>query len=307
MTMPNFLVIGAAKSGTTALYKYLGQHPEIYMSPYKEPHFFAFEGEKLDFRGPRDRAMMRYMTINDAGRYRALFDGVADESAIGEASPMYLYIPGTAERIKKHIPDAKLIVVLRNPVDRAYSNFLHMIRDNREPCAEFAEALADEERRIEENWYASWHYKQMGFYHEQLKHYFELFGRERISVYLHEDLNFDTTATLQDMFRFLGVDDSFVPDVSVRYNESGVHKRKSLKRVHTYLLKPDAVKAAIKPFIPLRLRRSVIASLVGRIRTRNLVKPSYPEEVRARLAEDYRDDILKLEALIGRDLSAWLR
>ncbi|MGI8539731.1 MAG: sulfotransferase family protein [Rubrobacteraceae bacterium] len=305
MTMPNLLVIGAAKSGTTALYKYLGQHPDIYMSPYKEPHFFAFEGESLDFRGPRDRAMMRYMTINAPDEYRALFDGATNESAIGEASPMYLYLPGTAERIKRHVPDAKLIVVLRNPADRAYSNFLHMVRDDREPCAEFSAALDDEERRIAENWYASWHYKRMGFYYEQLKHYFEVFGAERVSVHLHEDLNFETVETLQDIFRFLGVDDTFTPDVSVRYNESGVHKSKSLKNIHTYLLKPDAVKSAVKPFIPLRLRRSVIASLVGGIRNKNLVKPLYSDDMRKQLVEDYREDVLKLEGLIGRDLSAW--
>lgn len=307
MTMPNFLVIGAAKSGTTALYKYLGQHPEIYMSPYKEPHFFAFEGESLDFRGPRDRAMMRYMTVNDPDKYRALFNGATTEKAIGEASPMYLYLPGTAERIKRHIPDAKLIVVLRNPADRAYSNFLHMVRDDREQQAEFSDALDDEERRIAENWYASWHYKRMGFYYEQLKHYYEIFDRAQIKVYLHEDLNFDTVDTLQDVFRSLGVDDSFVPDVSVRYNESGAHKSESLKNIHIYLLKPKLLKSAVKPLIPLRLRRSVISSVVGGIREKNLVKPSCSEETRKRLIEDYREDILRLEDLIGRDLSSWLK
>ncbi len=305
MTMPNFLVIGAAKSGTTALYKYLGQHPDIYMSLYKEPHFFSFEGEKMNFQGPRDRAMMRYMTVNDPDEYRALFDGVTTEVAIGEASPMYLYLPGTAGRIQQHVPEAKLIVVLRNPVDRAYSNFLHMVRDNREPCEEFEQALEDEPGRIEENWYASWHYKQMGFYYEQLKRYFELFEREQIRIYLYEDLNFDAVATLQDIFRFLEVDDSFVPDVSVRYNESGVHKNRSLKNIHTYLLKPDALKSVLKPLIPRRLRRSVISSLVGGIRERNLSKPSCRPEIHAQLIGDYREDILKLEGLIGRDLSAW--
>lgn len=304
--LPNFLVVGAAKSGTTALYKYLGQHPEIFMSPYKEPHFFAFEGKSLDFKGPRDAAMMRYMTVNDPDEYRALFDPVTDEKAIGEASPMYLYIPGTAQNIKRHIPDAKLIVILRNPADRAYSNFLHMVRDDREPCSEFADALADEPRRIEENWYASWHYRQMGFYHDQVKNYLDLFGREQLGIYLHEDLQYTPIPTLQSMFHFLGVDDSFTPDVSVRYNESGTHKNRTLKKVHTYLLKPDSVKTAVKPFIPLRLRRKVIARVVGGIRDRNLAKPSSSEETRIRLVEEYREDVLRLEGLIGRDLSDWL-
>lgn len=305
--MPNFLVIGAAKSGTTALYKYLGQHPEIYMSPYKEPHFFAFEGEKLDFRGPRDRAMMSYMTVNERDRYEALFDGVTDEKAVGEASPMYIYVPGTAERIKHYVPDMKMIAVLRNPVDRAYSNYLHMVRDDREPLSSFVDALKAEPERIEDNWYASWHYKQMGFYHAQLRRYLELFDRDRIQIHLYEDLNRDAVGVLQEIFRFLDVDDSFVPDVSVRYNESGVHKSNLLRALHTYLLKPDPLKTALKPLIPLKLRRRLVGRLVGNIRDRNLVKPPFPPEVRAELVEDYREDILKLQNLTGRDLSAWLK
>lgn len=305
--MPNFLVIGAAKSGTTSLYKYLGQHPDIFMSAYKEPHFFSFEGKSLDFRGPRDKAMMSYMTVNDLDDYRALFNGATTEKAIGEASPMYLYIPGTAERMKRHVPDAKLVVVLRNPVDRAYSNFLHMIRDGREPLDDFRDALEAEPSRIEGDWYVSWHYKRMGFYYGQLKRYIEVFGAERIQVHLYEDLDFGTVDVLQSVFRFLGVDDSFVPDVSMRYNESGVHKKEYLKNLHTYLLRPDAIKSAVKPLIPLRLRRRAMARVVGDIRSRNLAKPPLPSEVRAELVEEYREDISKLEGLIGRDLSAWMK
>ena len=123
MTMPNFLIIGAMRAGTTSLYHYLKQHPQVYMSPVKEPRFFALEGEKPDPGRPTDERLMNH-SITDIEAYRALFQAVSKETAIGEASPLYLYSPKAPERIRHYIPDAKLIAVLRDPVERAYSHFL---------------------------------------------------------------------------------------------------------------------------------------------------------------------------------------
>jgi hypothetical protein len=232
---------------------------------------------------------------------------VRGEKAVGEASPMYLYVPGTAERIRGYVPEAKMVAILRNPVDRAYSNYLHMVRDQREPLPTFEEALEAEQQRIEDRWYVSWHYKQMGFYHEQLRRYLDIFEREQFRIYLYENFEEDAIGVLQDIFRFLGVDDSFVPDVSQRYNESGVHKSGLLRSLHTYLLKPGPLKSLLKPLVPTRFRRKAVSRVVSGIRERNLVKPPFPPEVRARLVEDYREDILKLQVLLGRDLSNWLK
>src|SRR5215218_4707583 len=123
MTMPNFLIIGAGKSGTTSLYHYLGQHPEVFMSPMKEPKFFCFEGERPNFRGPGDDEEINRKCVTTIDAYRALFDGVACEKAVGEASSMYLYYPKAPERIDHHVAGVRLIAVLRNPVDRAYSSY----------------------------------------------------------------------------------------------------------------------------------------------------------------------------------------
>ncbi len=164
MTLPNFLVIGAAKSGTTALHEYLKQHPQIYMSPQKEPHFFSLEGKKVDFRGPGDkREEQLNNSVTNIEDYRKLFQGVSNEIAIGESSTSYLNNPEAPERIRHYIPNAKLIAILRNPVARAYSSFLHMVQRGYEPLTDFAEALRDEERRIRDNWMGLWHYKQTGF------------------------------------------------------------------------------------------------------------------------------------------------
>ena len=299
MTMPNFLIIGAAKSGTTSLYYYAKQHPEVYMSPIKEPKFFALQGEDLDFRGPGDQERMQNNWITTFEDYLELFRGVTDENAIGEASNLYLYDPKAAARIRRYVPQVKLIAILRDPAERAYSNFLYMIRRGREPLAAFPAALREEERRILNNWMPSWHYKRSGFYYAQLSRYFDEFSTSQIKVYLLEELTADPGCVLQDLFEFLGVDGTFVSDVSERHNPSGIPRRKAL---HRFLTKPNAIKTALKAVVPPGMSRRTTL----RIRNQNLVRPTLSPEVRTELIATYRDDILKLQDLIGRDLSKWL-
>lgn len=299
MTMPNFFIIGAAKSGTTSLYHYLSQHPQIYTSPLKEPRFFALEGERLDFRGPGDREALR-SSVTDIEAYRALFDGVTDEIAIGEASPVYLYSPKAPERIRHYVPEAKFIAVLRDPAERAYSGFLHLVRDGLEPLDDFARTLEEEEVRAKRNYAPHWRYRDGGFYHAQLSRYFERFDEEQIRVYLYEDLKADPMGVLRDVFGFLGVDEGFVPDLTFRHNVSSVPKN---RRLHRLLTGPNAIRAGIRTLIPTGVRRRVTAT----VKSRNLRRPPQLSlEVRRQLIGAYREDILKLQVLIRRDLSSWL-
>lgn len=305
MTMPNFLIIGAQKAGTTSLYHYLDQHPQIYMSPIKEPNFFSTEGDKPDPRRP---------SVNDIEAYRELFRGVSNEKAIGEASPWYLYSLRAPGRIKYHVPDARLIAILRDPVERAYSQFLHFVRDGREPITDFVQALDSEEMRVRKNLEAGYvtdrgasgAYIGRGFYYAQLRRYFELFDEDQIKVFLSEDLRNDPTGTLQDAFRFLGVDDDFVPAARKNYNVSGIPKNRLL---HTFLTKPHALKRflrRLKVYLPSELRVR-IADNLAYVRNRNFVEvPQLPLDARGRLVEVYREDILQLQELIQRDLSGWL-
>lgn len=297
MTMPNFLIIGAAKSGTTSLYHFMNQHPQIYLSPVKEPHFFAFEGRDPRTQGPGD---IMHSAITNLEDYQSLFKETADETAIGEASTTYLYFPGAAERIQHYIPEVKLIAILRHPAERAYSAFMHLTREGREPLAEFAQALREEERRISNNWSPLWHYAQGGFYYSQLKRYFDKFDQRQIKVYLYED-DFGTypLGVIKDIFCFLEVDDRFIPDMSVRYNVSGIAKNKAL---HTLLTKKNPIKRVIRPFFPEGLRRRIRNKFMNR----NLVKPALAPALRKQLINVYREDILKLQELIQRDLSQWL-
>ena len=297
MTMPNFLIIGAAKAGTTALYHYLQQHPQIYMSPIKEPYFFAFEGEQINFQGPVD-SNKSYIT--DIKTYRALFEGVTNEIAIGEASPGYLYSSKATERIQHYIPDAKLIAILRDPIERAYSNFLNLIRQDLEPLPDFVQAMLAEEERINDNWSFRWHYRQRGFYFNQLKRYFELFDQSRIKIYLYEEFQDNSVTVLHDIFEFLDVDKIFVPNMSRKHNVSRVPKNKTL---HRFLKQSSPVKSTIKSFLPSSLRQSVRAKLME-VNFRN--KPPLLPEAREQFIEDYREDILNLQGLIKKDLSKWM-
>jgi sulfotransferase family protein len=305
MTLPNFLIIGAARSGTTSLYTYLKQHPQVYMSEIKEPEFFSYEGVELDFDGPKgkektNRGIRRY-TPADIEGYRALFQKVSNEKAIGEASPMYLYSAQAPSRIKHHIPDAKLIAILRNPVERAYSTFSLLTLQGREPLKEFSQALQAEEPRIRNKWTWMYHYKNVGFYYVQLKRYFDVFERDQIRVYLYDDLKVEPIRLVRDVFGFLEVDDTFVPEVSVKDNPAGTPKSEIFSKL---VDKPNPVKTLLRPLLPERIRKRIIASLSAR----NLAERSpLAPEIRSELVEVYREDILKLETLIGRDLSGWLK
>ena len=302
MTMPNFLLIGAAKSGTSSMYRYLDEHPEIYMSPNKEPNFFAYEGWQPDFCGPGDaEATTNKRSVVNLEAYQALFEGVSGEKAIGEASTFYLYIPETPKRIKHYIPDAKLIAILRHPVDRAYSFYLHLRRDGREGTKDFYQALQQEEKRKSKHWSPVWRYTEFGFYSVQLQRYFDTFDRHQLKIYLYEDLQKNPVALIQDICQFIGVNDSYVPNTSVRYNKSDRVQKSRL--VYNFSAKPNLLKDTLKPLIPEPLRKSIMEG----IKKSNQDKPQpLDPELRQQLIPLFQDDILKLQDLIGRDLSHWL-
>lgn len=296
--MPNFLIVGAAKSGTTSLYHYLNQHPQIFMSPVKEPRFFAFEGTIPDFSGPGDHRE-NATTITSIEQYQALFQGVTDEKAVGEASPPYLYIPGTAERIASHIPDAKLIAILRHPAERAFSNYFDKRLSGDEPHDQFSRALDEEPKRIAENWSFSWHYAARGYYYRQLKPYFDAFPRSQIRVFLYDELEADAAALVTEAFRFLEVDPSFSPNVEVRYRVSGKPKSEQIQKA---LRGSSRLKSIAKRVLPDSMRVAAKA----RLQAKNVVRQSISVEDRARLTEEYRSDIERLADLLDRDLSNWL-
>ena len=299
--LPNFLLIGTAKAGTTSLYHYLRQHPEIYMPAVKEPRFFAYLDDPPAMTGPGDRASNEAAgAVYTMADYRALFDAVDGERAVGEASVNYLYSEPAPRRIHEHLPDVQLIAVLRNPIERAYSHYLHLLSSGREPLRDFDAALDAEADRRRQGWEWSWHYTRMGFYHEQLTRYLEYFDREQMAVYLFDDFTEDNVGVTQDIYCRLGVDDGVVPTRTLAHEKTGEPISKQFQR---FLLNPDhPIRQAARYVVPETVRTQGVKLL----KNLNLSKPPMEPSVRSDLADLYAEEVQRLETLLDRDLSHWL-
>jgi hypothetical protein len=296
MTLPNFLVIGAPKAGTTTLNYALGQHPQIYMSPVKEAGFFWADGQQIDFQAP-GAINLRNRLVTDLASYQALFDGAAGQPAIGESSVRYLASPQSPGLIRQFIPAARLIASLRQPADRAFSEYSHQLRDGIEPCQSFAEAIQQEHRGERDHWMAC-RYLPLGFYARSLKRYLKLFDRSQIHISLLEDLQTDPQGLLRGLFRFLEVDQSFTPDLSHKHNVSGVIRNPVVRLIWT---RSKNIRAGLRRFTPPQFRHAASEWVI-----QDLVKLPFPPDLRLELTEYYRQDILQLQDLIQRDLSGWL-
>lgn len=300
--MPDFLIIGAPKSGTTSLYHYLDQHPGVFMSPNKEPHFFAFEGEPPSFVGTGDtQAWINTRSVTDGNEYRALFSGASSEQMCGEASTMYLYLEGSCDRIYQHNPNMKIVAFLRQPVDRAYSHYMHLRRDGREWESDFRKALELENERIGKHWSPAWHYRNVGLYCDQVQRYVDKFGKEQVRIYLYDDLLKDAQGVYRDIFEFIGVDADFEMDTSARHNTTkSVRKSKWL---HDFLMYPNGLKSVLRQVIPASVRKPLSAKVY---RKNAAAAEKLSAEVRHEVTASFETEILRLQDLIGRDLSGWL-
>jgi hypothetical protein len=212
MALPDFLVAGVPKAGTTALHAALSRHPGLYLSPVKEPKFFLSDGPPPTKGGPGDALTYREH-IWQRDRYEALFDAAPAGALRGESTPLYLYDQAAMTRIAKTIPDVKLIVILRDPVERAHSNWTHLWSAGLEPIGDFVRACAEEEQRIAAGWASFWHYKALGKYGEQLAHAFTLLPPEQALVLRYRLLIDEPAATLDKICAFLGVETGLLTEI----------------------------------------------------------------------------------------------
>ena len=290
--LPNFIVIGAAKAGTTALYWYLAEHPAVYMSEVKETNFFAYgvDGQGRLIYGDPD---VHKFPVKTLAEYEALFADAGGAQAVGEASPIYLECPEAPGRIRALLPDVRLVCCLRHPVERAYADYLmYLWRRGRrfEPARDLTpEAVwASPDSR----------WMDVSRYHAQLARYYEVFPRDRIHVFLFDDLKRSTVDAVQGVYRFLVIDPAFVPDLETAHNVGGVPASRALES----FLTNRSLRAVVEPWIPRRA-----ADWVRRIRTSNMRKaPPLPPELRKELTARLREDILSTSRLIGRSLDHWL-
>lgn len=266
MPLPDFFLIGAPKAGTTALYEAIRQHPSIYMPALKEPQFFTTDQRRWRIKNPV--------------RYLALFSSATAEQTIGEASTSYLSSPAAASRIQKNVPGAKLIAVLRHPVERFRSSYWYYVVRGWEPARSLEEAIENAYRIGD---FPSRRHLVFGLYHAQLSHWYPLFPPEQIRIYLYEELRSDPQAVLRDLFGFLGVD----PHFNAVIPETNVTQAPRSRRLH-------------------RLMRDLPRPFDGLRRLNMVSPPPMRTETWDLLLDYYRPDIEQLQALIDRDLSHWL-
>lgn len=294
--MPNFLIIGASKGGTTTINYALDQHPEIFMCPVKEAGFFWAYGENLTYQEPGSQKL-RFRVVDNLEQYQKLFENVARQKAIGEASVRYLCNPKSPSLIHQFIPQAKLIAILRQPADRAFSAYLHNLRDGLEPCQQFSEAIAQEKQGIRDKWIGL-QYLESGLYFAALQRYLQFFDRSQLFIRLFEDLQKEPQVLFKDLFNFLEVDETFVPDLEHRHNVSGVIRNFWLRWLWTNTVN---LRVYLRPILNARLRHNLSEWVY-----QDVEKQSISPQLRGELTEYYRQDILQLQDLLGRDLSHWL-
>lgn len=300
MPLPNFFIVGAIKGGTTSLHHYLSQHPEVFMPVRKEFHYYSFGIQGKEFIGP-NAVNDNLITTHD--QYLPHFADGEGYKAIGDASPTYLYYPNAAEEIAKDVPDARIIMSLRQPAERAFSHYLHMRREAREQYDNFADALAVEEQRIRDNWAFGFHYYNVGLYAEQVQRYIGVFGSERVLVFLYDDLKADTPAVIRKIYAHIGVDPDFTPDLERRYNVGGKPKNESMHNI--YLALRD-VRKYFRNLLPRGVRRQIWQSVIKYMRNQNMERVTLEPELQEELNNKYRDNILRLSQIIDRDLTHWL-
>ena len=293
---PNFIIIGAMKAATTSLYTYLKQHPDVFMTSIKEPMFFNNFQKETNFK-LHGRKTKKITTFE---QYYTLFNSVKNESAIGEASPSYISNKDCPNLIHKHLPNTKIIAVLRQPVARAYSNYLHARRADRESISNFETAFNKETERKTENWSPLYHYKSKGYYAEQLEQYFNLFPKENIKVVLFEDLVKNPIRITQEVFKFLNIDNSFIPDTSKKANVSGTPKGLFglfIMKLRYYNLIPNI---QFSNYVPGFIIQFIFNSAYKK------ANPLSADLKKRLTLTYYKEDILKLEKLIGKNLQHWL-
>ncbi len=288
--LPNFFIVGAAKSGTTSLYHYLSQHPNVYMPSLKEPHWFSRVT-------PNPEQLVHAVTSEE--EYLKLFERYRGQSAVGEASPSYLWDTGAPHRIKAAVPHAKIVAILRHPVERAYSHYTMDVRDGTQNL-HFMEALQQDYHAKFNGWGVSHLYVELGFYTEQLQRYLEVFESSQVKVFLYDDLTKDPESVLVSLLNFLDLDSSYAVsiDTGQRYKEH-LSPRNQLA---ASMLKSSLVKALGAALLPPPTKSWARRNLL----LKRGEKTPMTSEARRFLMELYRPDIEKLQGLIDRNLRHWL-
>jgi hypothetical protein len=301
--LPDFLLVGAPKAGTTALHAALAQHPELYLSPVKEPKYYLCgDSPPPAYRGPGD-AHSNQEWIWQRQRYLDLFAEAGDEQQAGESTPFYLYHRDARRRIAGDLPNAKLIAVLRDPVDRAYSNWMHLWADGLEPCADVVSACEREAKRVDAGWAPFWHYRGLGMYGRQLADLYEHFPREQVLVLRYLSLVDSPAETLDRICAFLGVEPGIVGSLP-RENVTA-HPQATPR--HRVVARAARAAAAAGRFLPSTAGMALTRRLEHVLQRSAPPRQPLTWDERELVLPYFEADIRLLERITGDDFSFWLR
>jgi len=298
MALPTFIIAGAPKSGTTALWAYLKEHPDICMARRKEPGFFSDDlGEldkpihKMGSGGLQPGRLKKGMTW-----YKELFNSCHEKQELGEASVRYFSCPNSTSLIKSTLPHIKLIFLLRHPVERLYSQYWNEIRKGLK-LPDFITMVKNNHPRFQ-------YYHKVSSYKCNLERYYKNFPDNQILILINTDLKTKPLETIQQVFEFIGVDKTFIPEnLGKSFNKQA---KPTFPIVQRILMKYSArisayVPEQIHPY--LRPIRKFIWEF--NLKERKQLPPSIPSSIRQQLAHDFEEDIVYVEKLLGRDLSTW--
>jgi len=300
---PNLFIVGQPKSGTTALHQFLGQHPEIYMSSIKEPHFFC-----SDFHLESDRAYgkQRFFDFRSESAYLQLFAKADDAKVVGESSTNYLYSQVAAQKIHNFNPEAKIIIILREPAKYLYSLHSHYVKFTEENEPDFLTALSLEEERKEEKIASPrvtspsyLYYSQRVQYHQQVKRYCDRFGSEQIKIVVFEEFKSENERVYREILEFLGVDSSFTP----KYDAVNVNKEVKFEAINNLVNSPLA-KNISKNLLSQEFNEFVRDNIVEKFLWHQAPKATMPEDLKIQLMQQYQHQVKQISELVGIDLSA---
>lgn len=310
---PNFLVTGAAKCGTTTLYHYLRQHPSVYMSPIKEPNHFStdiqpihFSAEYKKYEKSKNLDIEKYVSgemqeeqwgayVLNREHYIQLFKFAKGKQCIGEISNSYMFSMEAALNIKKEFPDMKIVMILRQPAERAYSHYLANLRDGR-TTRPFREEVEHDDSKNLHGWSISHLYYELGLYAEQIKRFQDLFPVDQIKIFLFDDLKTDNQKLAKELFAFLGLRSDVSIDYNERHNEARIPKNPGFIKFITQL----GVKRKLFRALPKAWQKKAKDSFFkeGKV-------PKMSNEDKKWMTTRYLNQIEQLEKLIQRDLTSW--
>src|SRR4051794_2209993 len=302
MSLPDFFIIGAPKAGTTALHRALAPHPQLFLSRVKEPRHFLTEGVPPPVRGGPGDAQTYQEYVWRRRDYEALFAAAPPGALRGESSPFYLWSRDAHRRIRKAVPDARLIALLRDPVERAHSNWSHLWSAGLEVYADFVSACAHEPDRIDAGWAPFWRYVELGKYGEQVSDLLDVFPREQLLLLRYRDLRDRPAETLDRICTFLGVETGHLTTVPSENIRTHVPSTPVTRAIQTTLRHGSSV----GHLFPLPVRRAFRGPLLHVLHRRINPRPRLTVEERAEALHYFLDDLCLLEDVTGGDYRDWM-